>query len=399
MEDIGSSKAMGTTPYRCAKHVDQKNDYKTPTKEPTSSSYKKLVAASTSSSFMPSSPGQKKKSTTEQKRRKPSTSISVISETSSDDELAFEAVDTPKPKGIMKRSTPKPEKDTVKPTEVVSTRRLASKRPVVLDSGDEDEATPQPSSRKRVQFPSPTPSRYGTVSDRLKAVVDDTAHAAKPNAIREALATTPSKVAKPITVASSSTKGKKPTNQAISNALQKSFPPPSDDGKKDIPVVASSSRPPTPTPTTRPGKQSAAKKPATKTVSRVRNPEMGESSSHPIPSTQRVSITPPIRPRTAATPTRKSPRTRYIQPELRVLDGAPVPLLPNDPTLAAQMESVRRSGLQNAEDIRELLLRVEALEKALEMVAGADKPKHQKREQRQREKGKEKDIEDEFIFT
>ncbi|KAI4605383.1 hypothetical protein J4E80_010646 [Alternaria sp. BMP 0032] len=397
MEEIGSSKAMDTTPNRCAKHVDQKNDYKTPTKKPTPSSVKKPIAASTSSSFMPSSPGKKKKATTEQKRRKPSTSTSIISDTSSDDELAFEAVDTPKPKGIMKRSTPKPEKDTVKPNESVSTRRLASKRPVVLDSGDEDEVTPQPSSRKRVQFPSPTPSRYGNVSDRLKAVVDDTAHTAKPNAIREALATTPSKVAKPTTVASSSTKGKKPTNQAISNALQKSFPPPSNDGKKGSLPAAPSSRPPTPT--TKPGKQSAAKKPATKTVSRVRSPEMGESSSHPIPSTEKVSISPPIRPRTAATPTRKSPRTRYIQPELRVLGGAPVPLLPNDPTLAAQMESVRRSGLQNAEDIRELLLRVEVLEKALEVVAGADKPKHQKREQRQREKGKEKNIEDEFIFT
>ncbi|KAI4612140.1 uncharacterized protein J4E87_010330 [Alternaria ethzedia] len=391
---------MDTTPNRCAKHVDQKNDYKTPTKKPTPSSVKKPIAASTSSSFMPSSPGNKKKATIEPKRRKPSTSISVISETSSDDELAFEAVDTPKPKGIMKRSTPKPEKDTVKPNESVSTRRLASKRPVVLDSGDEDEVTPQPSSRKRVQFPSPTPSRYGNVSDRLKAVVDDTAHAAKPNAIREALATTPSKLAKlakPVTTASSSTKGKKPTNHAISNALQKSFPPPSNDGKKGSPPAAPSSRPPTPT--TKPGKQSAAKKPASKTVSRVRSPEMGESSSHPIPSTEGTSISPPTRPRTAATPTRKSPRTRYIQPELRVLDGAPVPLLPNDPTLAAQMESVRRSGLQNAEDIRELLLRVEVLEKALEVVAGADKPKHQKREQRQREKGKEKDIEDEFIFT
>jgi len=63
------------------------------------------------------------------------------------------------------------------------------------------------------------------------------------------------------------------------------------------------------------------------------------------------------------------------------------------------MESVRRSGLQNAEDIRKLLLRVEVLEKALEMVAGADKPKHRKREQIQKEKGKEKNIEDEFIFT
>jgi len=126
---------------------------------------------------------------------------------------------------------------------------------------------------------------------------------------------------------------------------------------------------------------------------------MGESSSHPIPSIERAGTSPPARPLPAATPTRKSPRTRYIQPELRVLDGAPVPLLPNDPTLAAQMESVRRSGLQNAEDIRKLLLRVEVLEKALEMVAGADKPKHRKREQIQKEKGKEKNIEDEFIFT
>ena len=126
---------------------------------------------------------------------------------------------------------------------------------------------------------------------------------------------------------------------------------------------------------------------------------MGEPSSHPIPSIERARISPPTRPRTAATPSRKSPRPRYVQPELRVLDGAPISLLPNDPTLAAQIESVRRSSLQNAEDIRELLLRVEALEKALEMVAGADEPKHQKREQRQREKGKEKDIEDEFGFT
>jgi len=126
---------------------------------------------------------------------------------------------------------------------------------------------------------------------------------------------------------------------------------------------------------------------------------MEEPSSHPIPSIERAGISPPTRPRTAATPTRKSPRTRYIQPELQVLGGVPVSLLPNDSTLAAQMESVRRSGLQNAEDIRELLLRVEVLEKALEMVAEVDKPKHQKHEQRQREKGKEKDIEDEFIFT
>ena len=396
-DDADTSKSKNTPPNRCAKHANQKDDYSTPRKHSIPPSSKGPVAESSSSAITPSCPLSEMKPSTEQRKRKPVTNISISSDTNSDDDLVFEATDAPKPKGIVKRSTPKPEKDTVNPNETASTRRAASKRPVVLDSGDEDEATPHLSSRKRVQFPSPTPSRYGTVSDRLKAVVDDTAHTANPNAIREALATTPSKVAKPITVASSSTKGKKPTNQAISDALQKSFPPPSNDGKKDIPVVASSSRPPTPT--TKPGKQSAAKKPATKTVSRVRSPEMGESSSHPIPSIKRAGTSPPTRPRTAATPTRKSPRTRYIQPELRVLDGAPISVLPNDPTFAAQMENVRRSCLQNAEDIREILLRVEALEMKLEMASATEKKQHQKHRQRHEEIGRDKDIEDDFIFT